>query len=98
MIELKEGTFRAKKKQQKNNKQTKLKMVGFRVAYTRTALILEYPRLPRAMVLRFKKMYKYRLNCKGHGNDPPSGGFRGGSAGSLEPLSGTKLFHFHGEI
>ena len=27
-----------------------------------------------------------------------SGGFRGGSGGSLEPPSGTKLFHFHGEI
>ena len=25
-------------------------------------------------------------------------GFRGGSGGSLEPPSGTKLFHFHGEI
>ena len=23
---------------------------------------------------------------------------RGGSGGSLEPLSGTKLFQFHGEI
>ena len=27
-----------------------------------------------------------------------SGGFRGGSGGSLEPPSGTKLFQFHGEI
>ena len=27
-----------------------------------------------------------------------SGGFRGGSKGSLEPPSGTKLFHFHGEF
>ena len=27
-----------------------------------------------------------------------SGGFRGGSGGSLEPPLGTKLFHFHGEI
>ena len=27
-----------------------------------------------------------------------SGGFRGGSGGSLEPLSETKLFQFHGEI
>ena len=29
-----------------------------------------------------------------------SGGFRGGSGGSLEPPSpyGIKLFHFHGEI
>ena len=27
-----------------------------------------------------------------------SGGFRGGSGGSLEPLSGAKLFQFHGEI
>ena len=27
-----------------------------------------------------------------------SGGFRGGSRGSLEPPSGTKLFHFHGEF
>ena len=26
------------------------------------------------------------------------GGFRGGSGGSLEPPSGTKLFQFHGEI
>ena len=25
-----------------------------------------------------------------------SGGFRGGSRGSLEPPSGPKLFHFHG--
>ena len=28
----------------------------------------------------------------------PSGGFRGGSRGSLEPPSGAKLFHFHGEF
>ena len=28
----------------------------------------------------------------------PSGGFRGGSRGSLEPPSGTKLFRFHGEF
>ena len=57
MIELKEGTFRAKKQthKKKKKKKKKLKMVGFRVAYTRTALILEYPRLPWAMVLRFKK-------------------------------------------
>ena len=27
-----------------------------------------------------------------------SGGFRGGSRGSLEPPSGAKLFHFHGEF
>ena len=27
-----------------------------------------------------------------------SGGFRGGSGGSLEPPSGFKLFQFHGEI
>ena len=27
-----------------------------------------------------------------------SGGFRGGSRGSLEPPSGTKLFRFHGEF
>ena len=27
-----------------------------------------------------------------------SGGFRGGSGGSLECPSGTKLLHFHGEI
>ena len=27
-----------------------------------------------------------------------SGGFRGGSGGSLEPPSGTKLFRFHEEI
>ena len=27
-----------------------------------------------------------------------SGGYRGGSGGSLEPPSGTKLFQFHGEI
>ena len=27
-----------------------------------------------------------------------SGGFRGGSGGSLEPPSGTKIFQFHGEI
>ena len=27
-----------------------------------------------------------------------SGGFRGGSGGSLEPLSGTKIFQFHGKI
>ena len=27
-----------------------------------------------------------------------SGGFRGGSRGSLEPTSGSKLFHFHGEF
>ena len=27
-----------------------------------------------------------------------SGGFGGGSGGSLEPPSGTKLFHFHGEF
>ena len=27
-----------------------------------------------------------------------SGGFRGGSGGSLEPPSGAKLFQFHGEI
>ena len=28
----------------------------------------------------------------------PSGGFRGGSRGSLEPSSGAKLFPFHGEF
>ena len=27
-----------------------------------------------------------------------SGGFRGGSGGSLEPPSAAKLFHFHGEF
>ena len=27
-----------------------------------------------------------------------SGGFRGGSGGSLEPPSGSKLFQFHGKI
>ena len=27
-----------------------------------------------------------------------SGGFRGGSRGSLEPPSGPKLFHFRGEF
>ena len=27
-----------------------------------------------------------------------SGRFRGGSRGSLEPPSGAKLFHFHGEF
>ena len=27
-----------------------------------------------------------------------SGRFRGGSGGSPEPPTGTKLFHFHGEI
>ena len=27
-----------------------------------------------------------------------SGGFRGGSRGSLEPPSGPKLFHFHGKF
>ena len=30
--------------------------------------------------------------------DEISGGFRGGSGGSVEPPSGTKLFQFHGEI
>ena len=28
----------------------------------------------------------------------PSGGFRGGSGGSLETPFGSKLFHFHGEM
>ena len=27
-----------------------------------------------------------------------SGGFRGGSGGSLEPPSGSKFFQFHGKI
>ena len=31
-------------------------------------------------------------------NPQVSGGFIGGSGGSLEPPSGTKLFQFHGEI
>ena len=33
----------------------------------------------------------------GHATKILSGGFRGGSGGSLEPPSGTKLFRFHGE-
>ena len=37
---------------------------------------------------------------KDRGYTPTSccGGFRGGSGGSLEPPSGTKLFQFDGEI
>ena len=44
------------------------------------------------------------INCANHGpgakfgNAAFSGGFRGGSRGSLEPPSGAKIFHFHGEF
>ena len=36
--------------------------------------------------------------CCGSSLFESSGGFRGGSRGSLEPPSGPKLFHFHGKF
>ena len=36
--------------------------------------------------------YTYRQQCF------DSGGFSGGSRGSLEPPSGVEFFHFHGEF
>ena len=50
------------------------------------------------MLFYFDNVYTIKLHIKGIGSRYYSGGFRGGSGGSLEPPSGTKLFQFHGEI
>ena len=43
-------------------------------------------------------LFVFIISRRELGLSVPSGGFRGGSRGSLKPPTGAKLFQFHGEL